>query len=136
MSSCLTTSYNIPSYAFPVTTEYRQHLLTLAFSLQLGSDIRTPVLLPDSHQLRLAENFHWFLLSSSQPFHNGYYKVEIFDLSRFFRFFLCSSTPPAYLPRGARSEGAFICAPLRSAGGTTFSRGLSPAAEINLALTA
>ena len=28
-----------------------------------------------------------------------------------------SSTPPAYLPRGARSEGAFICAPLRSAGG-------------------
>ena len=43
-----------------------------------------------------------------------------------------SSTPPAYLPRGARSEGAFICAPLRSAGGTTFSRGLSPAAEKNL----
>ena len=43
-----------------------------------------------------------------------------------------SSTPPEYLPRGARSEGAFICAPLRSAGGQAFSRGLSPAAETNL----
>ena len=30
---------------------------------------------------------------------------------------LSSSTPPAYLPRDARSEGAFTCAPLRSAGG-------------------
>ena len=39
---------------------------------------------------------------------------------------------PTYLPRGARSERAFICAPLRSAGGYTFSRGLSPAAETSL----
>ncbi|OUQ67857.1 hypothetical protein B5E53_07605 [Eubacterium sp. An11] len=31
--------------------------------------------------------------------------------------------PPAYLPQGARSEGVFICAPLRSAGGSAFTRG-------------
>ena len=31
--------------------------------------------------------------------------------------------PPAYLPQGARSEGVFICTPLRSAGGAAFTRG-------------
>ncbi len=58
----------------------------------VGSDVPDHVLLPGSHPLRLAENFHQSLLSSSQPFsyYKCNYKVSLPDLSRFSHLFFYS----------------------------------------------